>query len=199
MSLWRRVYQERRSVVLPLVVFLLANVGVYVLGVLPLGRSVESDRTAAFDALAGLGAARLVDTTAKNARARKEQADLELKKFYGDVLPTGASGAVNIVSFWLQQTAEAAGLQFKSNQTSQEPVKDSRLTRVASTVTLRGDYANVRRFLYAAETAPQFVVIEKVRLAEPANSDSATGGGLELVLDVSTYYVTPGGSGAASQ
>ena len=42
MSLWRRIYLERRAVVLPLVVLLVANVAALALAVFPLKRSVAS-------------------------------------------------------------------------------------------------------------------------------------------------------------
>lgn len=199
MSLWRRIYQEHRPVVLPLVAFLGANIAVFALGVLPLRHSVVGDKAAAFDALTRLGKARLADSTAKSARARKQQADLDLKKFYGEILPADASAAINLVSFWLQQTAEASGLQFKNSQASPEAIRNSRLTRMTSTVTLDGGYANIRRFLYAVETAPKFVVIERVRLSESSGAQDAAAGGLELIVDVSTYYLTPSGTEAASQ
>jgi Tfp pilus assembly protein PilO len=197
-SLWRRVYEERRPVVLPLVAFLAANIAVFALGVLPLRQSVAGDAAARDAAQLALARARLADLAARKERARKEQADAELKKFYGDVLPANASAAINLVSFWLQQTAETSGLQFKSSQAAPEAIRDSRLTRMTSTVTLDGDYANIRRFLYAVETAPQFVVIERVRLAESSGAQDAAAGGLELIVDISTYYLTPAEAGAGT-
>ena len=87
MSLWRRVYAERRAVVLPLLVALVANVAVLALGVFPLERSVAGAETAALDAKSDLANARREDMQAKTARTSMERGDVELKKFYAEILP----------------------------------------------------------------------------------------------------------------
>ena len=48
---------------------------------------------------------------------------------------------------------------------------------------LSGTYPEMRDFLYQLETAPEFVVVDNVQLAE-----GSEGGGLVLTLDLSTYY-----------
>ena len=55
MSLWRRVVRERRTIVLPVVVLVIAAIGTLLLGVFPLRRHVASLEEAAIN----LGASRL--------------------------------------------------------------------------------------------------------------------------------------------
>lgn len=190
MTLWRRILVERRAVVLPLLVVLLANVAAYVLLVLPLEHSVTSAGTESMQALGDLARAKREANDAKNARTSSVQADDELKKFYGGVLATNFPQARDVADFWLDRTARASGVTKKGSEYDYEVVKDSRLVRVKGTVSLEGSYGNIRRFLYAAETAKEFIVIEKVELSE--SSTNVTGGSdtLGVKLNLSTYYVT---------
>ena len=48
---------------------------------------------------------------------------------------------------------------------------------------LRGDYENLRRFIYDVETSQEFVIIDDVTLVQP---DAAMP--LTLTLELSTYY-----------
>jgi Tfp pilus assembly protein PilO len=187
MSLWRRVYDERRAVALPLVVFLIANVAILALAVFPLRRSVAGYENDSQDATLKLAKARAENKEVTAARVRKEEADEELKKFYSDVLPDQA-GAVKLVLFWVGQAARDAHVQFESSQTDHEPIRESRLERVSCRLTLRGDYQDIRRFLYNLETAQPFVIIEKVELAQQGTALSNANGTLEVGLDVATYF-----------
>ena len=49
---------------------------------------------------------------------------------------------------------------------------------------LAGTYADMRDFIYQLETAPEFVVIDNVQLAEGGDGS----GSLVVTLDLSTYY-----------
>ena len=49
---------------------------------------------------------------------------------------------------------------------------------------LAGNYADIRRFIYELDTAPEFVVIEDVSLAQREEGAAP----LVLTLQVSTYY-----------
>ena len=188
MSLWRRVYAERRAIVLPLAVALIANVGVLALGVFPLERSVAGAESAALEAKADLANARREDMQAKTARTSMERGDVELKKFYAEILPRDFVGAVEILSFLLGDAADDVNLKSQTGTWDRETVRDSSLTKVTGKITLTGDYANIRQFLYNLETAKEFVVVEKVELTE-ANTVRSTSA-LEVQLAVATYYVT---------
>lgn len=190
MNLLRRIYTERRSVVVPLLVVLAANVGVLALGVVPLRHSVDSDQGAAADAKTALAAAQLQNVRAKDERLSRERAQQELKKFYGEILPTSLSGAVSVTTFWLHRTAADAGVSAKNSQFEPEEVRDSQLRRVKGKVTLTGDYSSIRRFLYDVETAQEFVIIDKVEVAESGQLQGNSP--LEVTLDISTYYLAGG-------
>ena len=183
MRLWRRIYVEQRAVVLPLIIVLAANVGVLALAVLPLAQSVSSLDNDAMKSTVNLAKARMVEKTAKDARASKERADLELKKFYAEILPGNFTSARKLVAF-LSKTAVDVGLTYEDSQTEQSDVKDSQLERMTAKVRLRGDYQNIRRFLYAVETAPEFVIVERVALAQAADLRASNTGALEVTLDI---------------
>ena len=198
MSLWRRVFAERRAVVLPIVILLVGNLGVIALGVLPLKRAVVSAEESALDASQHLVAAQQQLKAARDQKTSKDRADLELEKFYGEILPpclNCAKGAVSLASFWLQRVAAESGMQFKSlSAFSQEPVKNSPLIRYSGQVVVTGDYANFRKFLYIAETSQEFLIIESVNVSQPA---LAQGSALEITLNVSTYF--RGNNGSTTQ
>jgi hypothetical protein len=59
----------------------------------------------------------------------------------------------------------------------------SKLTQLKVELTLGGSYSGVRAFLHDLETAPQFVVIDNVALAESDSDDQVA-----LTLQLSTYY-----------
>ena len=80
MSLARRVYLERRRVALPVLGFLIANIAVFLLAVLPLRRAVvsaEEDRRLATDSL---NEAKGAERRALDSGAKTKQADDELQK-----------------------------------------------------------------------------------------------------------------------
>ena len=186
-TLWRRVFSERRAVLLPLVVAFVANAAVLALGVVPLRQAVKNAEQSAIDARLRLGAARKGDQDAKASRAGKDRADVEMKKFYAEVLPRGYQGATTLTNFWLQRIAAESGLRFEAGSFQHTAVQDSGLVKFTAKVDLSGEYANIRRFLYEVETAEQFVTIESVQLSQSAPGQS--GGQLAISLEISTYYV----------
>jgi hypothetical protein len=197
MSLIGRIFAERRTVMIPLALFLLANVGVLLGVVWPMKRAIDGADEAHYQATMSLAQARKSELDAKARRNSKDRADVELKKFYSEILPVNFGGAVNVVNFFLQGVASESKLIFRSGQWEPEALKGSRLTRVSGTVTLLGDYVNIRKFLYEVESAQEFVVIERVELSEAnaTQNDSR----LELTLAVATYYVTDRNAMAVSR
>jgi Tfp pilus assembly protein PilO len=188
MSIWRRIYGERRAVLLPLLILLAANVAVLALAVLPLAQSVSNLEDESTNTATELWRARQLDKQAKDAGASEQRADVELRKFYGEVLPGDAVAARKLVAF-LEHSANANGLTFQRTQLEEASVKDSRLERMSGKVTLIGDYPNIRKFLYAVETAPEFVIVERVALAQATDTKSTSSGRLVVTLDIATYYV----------
>jgi hypothetical protein len=189
-SLWARVYEDRRRVILPLAVLAAIGLAALLLGVWPLQRRVTASETAALEAGVELSAARRLDRQAHEAAANRTRADADLRTFYTDVLPRDFATATRTTNRWLQEAARQAGLEFKSAHFDWAPIRDSRLSRAFSTVTLSGRYANIRRFLYAVETASEFIVVEQVGLAE-ATSTRGSSGNLDVSLAVSTYFLSP--------
>jgi hypothetical protein len=189
-SLWARVYEDRRRVILPLAVLAAAGIAALLLGVWPLQSRVTASETAALQAGVELSTARRLDRQAREAAANRTRADADLQTFYAGVLPRDFATATRTTNRWLQEAARQAGLEFKSAHFDWAPIRDSRLSRAFSTVTLSGRYANIRRFLYAVETASEFIVVEQVGLAE-ATSTRGSSGNLDVSLAVSTYFVSP--------
>jgi len=190
MSLWGRIYQERRQVILPLLIGAVVNVAVLLLAVLPLSRSVTASEAAAQDATLGLASAHQLERQARSAAASRERADTELKQFYTGVLPNSFAVASRTTNRWLQQAAQDAGLEYRGANFAWDEVRESRLSRAYSTVTLRGRYADIRRFLHAVESAEEFLVVERLELQQPATAAAGTTGALEVALVVSTFFVT---------
>ena len=118
-SLWRRVYRERRAVLLPLLAFVGLGVALLVLAVGPLAHIVSSLRDQTQIADTNLLRARLVQKQAQDAVKSKTRADQELSRFYSDVLPPSPKAALKVISS-LQRTADDAGLVFQRQQLSPE-------------------------------------------------------------------------------
>lgn len=173
---------------LPLLVALALDVAVLALGVFPLSRHAASLEAEAQNAGMNLLKARVIEKQATDAVASRGRADQELSRFYVDILPANAAAARKVIAL-LQGTAADSGLVFQRSQLEEAEVKDSQLVRMSAKITLLGDYANIRRFLYAVETASEFVVIERVALSQAADLRSANSGRLEVTLDVATYFV----------
>lgn len=188
MTLWRRIYAERRRVLLPLIVALVANLVVLLVAVLPLGRSVAAAQTEAQTAAMSLASARQQERQARSATTSRERADRELQQFYTGILPEDFAVAAKTTNRWLQQAARDAGLEYRGANFAWEAVRESPLSRAWSDVTLRGRYPDIRRFLRAVESADEFLVVERVELAQPTTTGTA--GLLEVSLLVSTFFVT---------
>jgi hypothetical protein len=198
MTLWRRVYRERRGIVLPLLLLVAASVGTLAFGVFPLSRHVAGLEGDAVDANLALKLARADEGKAKHERASKERAELDLQKFYAEVLPADFIAATQLTNQYLVQWAKESGIAFSSGQfrpAKMDDRKQTRLTKMTGKVTLKGNYSGIRRFLYRVETAEEFIVIEEINLNQPGSSD--TGTSLELDLVVSSYFL--GGNPADRQ
>jgi Tfp pilus assembly protein PilO len=63
------------------------------------------------------------------------------------------------------------------------PKKDARVARLVVRVSLEGDYEAFRQFIYALETAPEFVVVDDVTISFIDQTKP-----LIFSLELSTYY-----------
>jgi len=187
-SLWRRVFTERRSVIVPLATVLAINLVVLAAVVLPLQASVGGDESRAEDVKLDLAVARRAERLANDTQASKVRADEDLKKFYDDVLPSGLSEARDLLFLHMRTLSQKTGVAFSNRTFEPEALDDSSLVRLKVETVLTGPYPNIRRFIYELETADEFFIIESLKLGQ-SNLSSTTGGALQIVLQVSTYYI----------
>jgi hypothetical protein len=184
-----RVFQEKRALIWPIAIALLINVVVYAIVIYPLSKKVAGGEQAAEASSATLGAARRDYAGARATVAGKGQADLELEKFYTDVLPPDVSGARRITFLRIEQLANQAGLRLERETSSpQQQQRESNLARFIYTATLSGEYRNIRRFIHDLETAPEFLVLENVQLSQ-SNTESRN---LNVTVQIATYYRSEG-------
>jgi Tfp pilus assembly protein PilO len=190
MKLWSRVYHERRRIVLPLLVLLLANVVVLAVVIWPLQRRVQAASDADFQALTQMEDARREGREARMAQSRKDEVDVELAKFYKEILPRDLASAQVLTQLWLPQIARQNNVRFQQGTHRHAEVRDSHLTKVTSEATLSGTYRDIRGFLHAVESAAQFVVIEEVQLGDSGTSAQMNPKGeLEIAIKASTFFL----------
>jgi Tfp pilus assembly protein PilO len=187
----RRIASEKRALVFPLALLLVVNAAVLIVAVYPLRASVASAEARAVAAAQTLRAAEENHAAAQATLVGKGRADAQLQRFYGDVLPRDQTGARRITYLRLAQLAERSNLRYERRQSVPERDRDSQLARLRMSMVLAGEYRDIRRFIHQLETAPEFVIIDNVSLAQSEGQRSA----IVLSLDVSTYYWTGGDEG----
>ncbi len=180
----KRILMEKRFLALPLVLGLLADIFVYILVVYPLGVKSAGARERADAAAVALKAAEQESTAARELVAGKARADEELVTFYDKVVPANLTAARRITYARLPELARRSSVRYEAGTFDTErDTKDNRLNRLRMHLVLRGDYENLRRFIYDVETSQEFVIIDDVTLVQP---DAAMP--LTLTLELSTYY-----------
>lgn len=185
MTLIKRIATEKRVALAVVAGLVLATVLLYGIGVYPQRSGVATTQTRARVAFDDLAEARrsLGDTRAHvNGTTH---ADEELEQFYGRVLPQDLAGARSITYPRLAALASEMGLLLERRTTERDQDEESELGRLRTTMSLAGEYASIRRFIEALETAPEFLVIEEIVLSQREDVDDAF---LVLTLGVSTYY-----------
>ena len=186
MTLLRRIYAEKRAVLLPLGLALLANALAYVLVVRPLAAKSAGAADRAAVAVTAREAAEREEVAARALVAGKAQADEELNAFYGKVLPANLVAARRMTYASIPALAERTNVQYRRRQYDPEEVeKGDRLGRLNIRMELAGDYEDIRDFLFALESAPEFVILDEVTLTETSSEDALT-----LLVSLSTYFRT---------
>jgi Tfp pilus assembly protein PilO len=188
MSLWRRIFEEKRRLIVPLLAAVAVNIAVYAFVVYPMERRVA---TADARAEAAATARKISERNFQNAQATvtgKDRADEELQRFYRSVLPANQTAARRITYVRLARMAREAGLRPDRGESVAEGIRESRLSRLTTRMVLDGQYSEIRQFLHRIETSPEFTVIQDVKLDRLIAEDSA----LVLEITVSTYYWTNG-------
>lgn len=178
-----RVMREHRAALAPLAIVLVINIIVLIGVVLPLSQRVSANESRAAAADRAQAAANIEFKRAEALRDGKARASTDLEMFYKEVLPAGVAAARRMTHLQFQQKAREHGLQYQRGSTTEEQIRGSRLDRLTVTMTLSGDYDDIRSLLYDLETAPDFFVIDNVMLTEGGDSDA-----LALELEVSTYF-----------
>lgn len=184
MKLLRRILRERRALVLPVAIALAANALVYAVAVMPMTQTVAR-ASARADAMAvALRTARAGHAAAQATVDGKARAGEQLTKFYQDVLPADSAAARRAAYSRLEQLARRFNLRPARTGAEPDTDRESALARLMVTMVVAGDYRDIREFIYALESSPDFVVIENVALAQ----SEATNAPLVLTIEVATYY-----------
>jgi hypothetical protein len=185
MTLFKRVIVEKRSVIVPLALGVLLNIGAYALVVHPLGvRSAgAADRAAA--AVVALRAAERDETAARALVTGKARADQELSTFFDRVLPADQSAAVRLTYASLPAVAKRANVTLLGRRFEVESLlkREAQFGRLRIAVALQCDYRGFRRFIYDLESAPEFVILDDVTLAQTEADRPLT-----LELEISAYF-----------
>jgi len=182
--LLNRVVAEHRTLVVTLAAVLAVNVAVYALVVRPLGAKSAGAANRAATAAAALESAQRELAMAQALVAGKTHADEELSAFYEKVLPADLAAARRLTYASLPALARRTNVKYEERRTEiEDPEKDSRLGHLRIRMSLKSDYENFRNFIYQLESAPEFVILDDVTLAE-----SETTGPLTITLNLSTYF-----------
>ena len=190
MTLINRVVKEKRVPVTVVGISLAAAVGLYALGVYPSTIRVSQAREREVAAAARLAVAQQALETARGTAEGKTQVDADLEQFYGDVLPRDLAGARGITYPSLAALATENNLLLERRSTDAEMDRDSQLARLRTTMLLRGEWPDIRRFIHAMETAAEFIVIEQIELSQ----GEEVGASPTLTLSASTFYRAEGGT-----
>jgi Tfp pilus assembly protein PilO len=184
MTLWRRIFAEKRILVIALAVGIAANIAVYALVVHPNAVKVAS---AAGRATAASDSLKAAERDYQNAAALvtgKGKAEQELSTFYDKVLPADLTAARRMTYAALPALAKKSNVQYQQRRYDPEKSeKDSRLGRLHIRMVLVGDYEGFRRFIYEFESSPEFVILDDFTMTQ---NDPAKP--LTLTLEMSTYY-----------
>ena len=158
-----RIYREKRRMILPLAILAVANLAALLLVVYPLSRRVAATEQRAQDVAVQLARATQEYRGARATLEGRERTDKQLERFYAEVLPRDQAAARRITYLKLAQLSRDADLLYERRSfTTEDPEKDSALTRLDISVPLNGEYGDIRRFIHTLETAPEFIVIRDV-------------------------------------
>jgi Tfp pilus assembly protein PilO len=181
----RRIYREKRRMVLPLAILAVANLAALLLLVYPLSRRVAGTEQRAQDSALRLARATQEFRAARATMEGRERTDKQLERFYAEVLPRDQTAARRITYLKLAQLARDADLLYDRRSFTTETERESALTRMDIEVPLHGEYADMRRFIHTLEIAPEFLVIRDVELAKSNVEKSSA---LTLKLNLTTFY-----------
>ena len=182
--LLRRIIDEKRRVALPVLGGLVLNLAVYAGVVYPFSARVRSTESRSQTAAQQLQAAEREDAAARGVVEGRDRTDAALQSFYKDVLPANIAHARRTTFLKLAQLAEKHNLERAQRDHGIDIDKESTLRRMRMSMSLQGDYQDIRHFIYAVESGVDFIVIDSVALREGAEASAP----LTIDLVLSTYY-----------
>lgn len=188
LALVRRILSEKRMLFGLAAIGLLADAGLYGLAVYPWTLRVESAGRRAAAAAANLDAARQRFEAARLAADGEHRTEQELRAFHQQFLPRDLAGARALTLARLAALADDHGLVMQRRASASDREDGSLLARLRVSMLLSGAYRDIRRFVHAIETAPEFLVIDEIVLRQ---GDEAEAGEV-LGLELSTYYQRSG-------
>jgi Tfp pilus assembly protein PilO len=184
MTLWRRIFVEKRLLIIPLAVAIVANVAFYAIVVYPRGVKLASAADRAAAAATSLKAAERDYESAKALVLGKSRAEQELSTFFDKILPADLTAARRITYAALPALAKRSNVQYQQRRYDPEKLEqDSHLGRLHIRMVLVGEYDGFRRFIYEFESSPEFVILDDFTMTQ---NDPAKP--LTLTLEMSTYY-----------
>ena len=184
MTLARRIFVEKRALIIPVALGVVLNIAAYLFVVRPLAIKSAGVADRAIAASQALALAERDLAAARALVTGTSRADEELATFYEQVLPADQNSARRVTYLSLYHLARKMNVKFLDRKTEVEtPKRDARVGRWKIRTELQGDYANLRQFIYALESAPEFVIIDDVTLSQ---NDPAKP--LTLTIELSSYY-----------
>jgi len=157
--------------------------------VYPLRSRVEAAERRATTSAASLRSASQQELAAKRLVTGKDQAARDLERFYAQVLPVDRASARRVAYLRLAELAERANLDSARRTVTVDRDKNGRLERMDVSMTLRGEYADIRRFIHDVETSRDFVVIRGLELVQRDSGETE----LEVAVQLATFYSVPDG------
>ena len=148
----RRVFDEKRRLMIPVLAGLALNVLLFVGVVYPLRARVGSTEARAEAAAQQLQAAEREDGEARDLAQGRDRTSLALNSFYKDVLPATHAEARQVTFLRLTQLAEQHNLEQSRRSTDPKQDRDSTLARLQISMTLQGNYDDIRRFIFQVES-----------------------------------------------
>jgi len=184
MTLARRIFAEKRVLIIPVALGVILNIAAYLFVVRPLAVKSAGVADRAIAAKQTLTLAERDLAAARALVTGTSRADEELATFYEQVLPADQNSARRVTYLSLYHLARKMNVKFLDRKTEVEtPKRDARVGRWKIRTELQGDYENLRQFIYALESAPEFVIIDDVTLSQ---NDAAKP--LTLTIELSSYY-----------
>ena len=180
-----RIVREHRRVVLPLAIAALANVLLYLFVVSPRGGKAAGAADRAAAAATAVRTAEREQTAAQALVTGKSRADEALNAFYKEVLPGSREDARRMMDVTLPELADASDVRWlkRTSEVPPDNDQDARFGQLIISMVLQGEYSDLRDFIYAVESAPQFIVVDDVVLTESASDEPLT-----LSVRMSTYF-----------